>query len=94
MQQASSQVPPSQSQSQSPQQQQPPPNPIANDRALADSSRQGGTAQTMPEPGRGTPTGTRTIEDPSEIDVRALLQKHEELRELINGLMALGIIEQ
>ncbi|CEO59761.1 hypothetical protein PMG11_04424 [Penicillium brasilianum] len=79
--QASSQVPPSQSQSQSPQQQQqPPPTPIANDRALADSSRQGSTAQNMPEPGRGTPTGTRTIEDPSEIDVRALLQKHEELQ--------------
>jgi hypothetical protein len=39
----------------------------------------------MPEPGRGTPTGTRTFEDPSEIDVRALLQKHEELRELIIG---------
>lgn len=81
MQQASSQVPPSQSQPQS--QQQPPPTPIANDRAPGDSSRRGSTAQTMPEPGRGTPTGTRTIEDPSEIDVRALLQKHEELRELI-----------
>jgi hypothetical protein len=76
-------VPP---QSQPPQQQQqPPPTPLANERAPGDSDRRGSTVQTMPEPGRGTPTGTRTLEDPSEIDVRALLQKHEELRELIIG---------
>jgi hypothetical protein len=78
MQQPSTQVPPSQSQ---PQQQQPPSTSLANERAPGDSKRRDSPVQTMPEPGRGTPTGSRTIEDPGEIDVRALLQKHEELRE-------------
>ncbi|KAF3389600.1 hypothetical protein F1880_004479 [Penicillium rolfsii] len=77
MQQASPQVPP---QNQPPPPQQPPSTPLANERAPGESSRRGSAVQTMPEPGRGTPTGTRTLEDPSEIDVRALLQKHEELQ--------------
>lgn len=45
-----------------------------------DSNRRSSTSQNMPEPGRNTPTPNRIREDPSEIDVRALLQKHEELR--------------
>lgn len=45
-----------------------------------DSNRRGSATQNMPEPGRNTPTPNRTREDPGEIDVRALLQKHEELR--------------
>lgn len=56
----------------------------SNDRSQGsqqDSSRRGSASQNMPEPGRNTPTPNRTREDPSEIDVRALLQKHEELRE-------------
>lgn len=74
MQQASAPVPP-------PHQSQQRPPSVANERAPGDSGRRDSTAQTMPDTGRGTPTGTRTIEDPGEIDVRALLQKHEELRE-------------
>lgn len=55
----------------------------SNDRSQGsqqDNSRRGSASQNMPEPGRNTPTPNRTREDPSEIDVRALLQKHEELR--------------
>lgn len=57
----------------------------SNDRSQGsqqDNGRRGSTSQNMPEPGRNTPTPNRTREDPSEIDVRALLQKHEELRKL------------
>lgn len=74
MQQASAPVPP-------PHQSQQRPPSAANERGPVDSGRRDSTVQTMPDPGRGTPTGTRTIEDHGEIDVRALLQKHEELRE-------------
>lgn len=56
----------------------------ANDRPQGSqqgsSNRRGSATQNMPEPGRNTPTPNRTREDPGEIDVRALLQKHEELR--------------
>lgn len=56
----------------------------ANDRPQGSqqgsSNGRSSAAQNMPEPGRNTPTPNRTREDPGEIDVRALLQKHEELR--------------
>ncbi|KAJ5679872.1 hypothetical protein N7462_008116 [Penicillium macrosclerotiorum] len=66
MQQASSQAPPGP--------------PTINDRPPGDSRRGSTTApQAMPETTRGgTPTGNRTREE--DIDVRALLQKHEELQ--------------
>jgi hypothetical protein len=45
------------------------------------SRRASTTTQNMPDqPGRQTPTSSRQREDLSDIDVRALLQKHEELR--------------
>lgn len=70
MQQASAQAPPSSS----------------NDQLSGSSSRRGSaTAHNMPDqPGRQTPTSNRQREDPGDIDVRALLQKHEELR-MFNG---------
>lgn len=57
----------------------------SNDRSQGsqqDPSRRDSASQNMPEPGRNTPTSNRSREEPSEIDVRALLQKHEELRML------------
>lgn len=54
-----------------------------NDRSQGsqpDPIRRSSTSQNMPEPSRNTPSQNRIREDPSEIDVRALLQKHEELR--------------
>jgi hypothetical protein len=50
--------------------------------APPDSSRRG--SDTMPDPGRGTPTHRREDSgeiDLRDIDVRALIQKHDELRE-------------
>lgn len=48
------------------------------------ASRRGSTAQTqsqnMPEQGRQTPTNARARDDVGDIDVRALIQKHDELR--------------
>lgn len=54
----------------------------SNDRSQGSQQEtsRGCASQNMPEPGRNTPTSNRLREDPSEIDVRALLQKHEELR--------------
>jgi hypothetical protein len=43
-----------------------------------DRSRRGSVSNNMPENGRSTPTPRR--EDSGEIDVRALVQKHDELR--------------
>lgn len=49
-----------------------------------DSSRRGSTTQPVPAvEGRNTPTPNRLREDPENIDVRALLQKHEELRKFL-----------
>lgn len=45
-----------------------------------DRSRQGSVSNNMPEPGRSTPTKTHRREGSEEIDVRALIQKHDELR--------------
>lgn len=55
-----------------------------NDRPSGqDGSRRGSTTQPVPAvEGRNTPTPNRVREDPENIDVRALLQKHEELRKL------------
>ena len=55
-----------------------------------DSSRRGSTAQNnsqnMPEQqqSRSTPSGSRTRDDLENLDIRALIQKHDELRKLIN----------
>ncbi|KAJ5138289.1 uncharacterized protein N7515_003137 [Penicillium bovifimosum] len=43
-------------------------------------SRQGSLSNNMPDPGRSTPTNTHRREGSEEIDVRALLQKHDELQ--------------
>jgi hypothetical protein len=43
-------------------------------------SRQGSVSNNMPDPGRSTPTNTHRREDSGEVDVRALIQKHDELR--------------
>lgn len=66
--------------------QAPPPPPSSNDQPSGSSSRRGSaTTHNMPDqPGRQTPNSTRQREDPGDIDVRALLQKHEELR-MFNG---------
>ncbi|KAK5787977.1 hypothetical protein VI817_010473 [Penicillium citrinum] len=56
---------------------------VPNDQQSETSSRRGSaTSRNMPDqPGRQTPTSnTRSREDLGDIDVRALLQKHEELR--------------
>jgi hypothetical protein len=45
-----------------------------------DRSRQGSVSNNMPDPGRSTPTNTHRREGSEEIDVRALIQKHDELR--------------
>jgi hypothetical protein len=55
--------------------------------APPDSSRPG--SDTMPDPGRGTPTHRREDSgeiDVRDVDVRALIQKHDELRESFLGL--------
>lgn len=44
-----------------------------------DRSRRGSVSN-MPENGRGTPTTTHRREESGEVDVRALIQKHDELR--------------
>ncbi|KAJ5125212.1 hypothetical protein N7526_007389 [Penicillium atrosanguineum] len=56
--------------------------PAQNDRSSGqDSSRRGSTTQPVPAvEGQNTPTPNRVREDPENIDVRALLQKHEELQ--------------
>ncbi|KAJ5231181.1 hypothetical protein N7489_011889 [Penicillium chrysogenum] len=43
-------------------------------------SRQGSVSNNMPDPGRSTPTNTHRREDSGEVDVRALIQKHDELQ--------------
>lgn len=43
-------------------------------------SRQGSVSNNMPDPGRSTPTNIHRREDSGEVDVRALIQKHDELR--------------
>lgn len=43
-------------------------------------SRQGSVSNNMPDPGRSTPTKTHRREESGEVDVRALIQKHDELR--------------
>ncbi|KAJ5231865.1 uncharacterized protein N7469_006453 [Penicillium citrinum] len=56
---------------------------VPNDQQSETSSRRGSaTSRNMPDqPGRQTPTSnTRSREDLGDIDVRALLQKHEELQ--------------
>jgi hypothetical protein len=45
-----------------------------------DRSRPGSVSNNMPENGRSTPTNAHRREDSGEIDVRALIQKHDELR--------------
>lgn len=45
-----------------------------------DRSRQGSVSNNMPDPGRSTPTNIHRREDSGEVDVRALIQKHDELR--------------
>lgn len=44
------------------------------------ASRRGSVVQNMPEQGRQTPTNNRTRDESSDPDVRALIQKHDELR--------------
>ena len=43
-------------------------------------SRQGSVSNNMPDPGRSTPTNIHRRDDSGEVDVRALIQKHDELR--------------
>ncbi|KAF4760656.1 hypothetical protein HAV15_006803 [Penicillium sp. str.  len=43
-------------------------------------SRQGSVSNNMPDPGRSTPTKIHRREDSGEVDVRALIQKHDELQ--------------
>ncbi|KAJ5781903.1 uncharacterized protein N7518_010386 [Penicillium psychrosexuale] len=43
-------------------------------------SRQGSVSNNMPDPGRSTPTNTHRREESGEVDVRALIQKHDELQ--------------
>ncbi|CAI7601635.1 unnamed protein product [Penicillium viridicatum] len=43
-------------------------------------SRQGSVSNNMPDPGRSTPTNIHRREDSGEVDVRALIQKHDELQ--------------
>ncbi|KAJ5440570.1 hypothetical protein N7491_002976 [Penicillium cf. griseofulvum] len=50
------------------------------DRSQQDRSRQGSVSNNMPDPGRCTPTNTHRREDSGEVDVRALIQKHDELQ--------------
>ncbi|KAJ5374518.1 hypothetical protein N7517_006524 [Penicillium concentricum] len=50
------------------------------DRSQQDRSRQGSVSNNMPDPGRSTPTNTHRREDSGEVDVRALIQKHDELQ--------------
>lgn len=53
----------------------------SNDQPSGSNSRRGSNTQIMPDqPGRQTPTSNRQREDLGDIDVKALLQKHEELR--------------
>ncbi|KAJ5503847.1 hypothetical protein N7463_006721 [Penicillium fimorum] len=49
-------------------------------RSQHDRSRQGSVSSNMPDPGRSTPTNTHRREDSGEVDVRALIQKHDELQ--------------
>lgn len=48
-------------------------------------SRQGSVSNNMPDPGRSTPTNTHRREDSGEVDVRALIQKHDELRKVFDS---------
>ncbi|KXG53267.1 uncharacterized protein PGRI_003170 [Penicillium griseofulvum] len=50
------------------------------DRSQQDRSRQGSVSNNMPDPGRSTPTNAHRREDSGEVDVRALIQKHDELQ--------------
>ncbi|OQE42919.1 hypothetical protein PENCOP_c003G02585 [Penicillium coprophilum] len=49
------------------------------DRSQQERSRQNSVSN-MPDPGRSTPTNTHRREDSGEVDVRALIQKHDELQ--------------
>ncbi|KAJ5593875.1 uncharacterized protein N7459_000083 [Penicillium hispanicum] len=66
-----------QSPAQAPQPQNQPP---SNEQPPQDSGRRGSTTQAMPEPGRQTPTGNRARDEPADVDIRALIQKHDELQ--------------
>jgi hypothetical protein len=58
-----------------------------------DGSRRGSTTQPVPGvEGRNTPTPNRVRDDPENIDVRALLQKHEELRKFFGLFVMCGVI--
>lgn len=69
--------------------QQPPPPPPPTDRPseTPQASRRGSTVQNMPEPGRQTPTNNRARDETSDLDVRALIQKHDELRMCLSFLV-------
>ncbi|KAJ5393162.1 uncharacterized protein N7487_010803 [Penicillium crustosum] len=43
-------------------------------------SRQGSVSNNMPDPGRSTPTNIHRREDSGDVDLRALIQKHDELQ--------------
>lgn len=76
MQQASALVPPGQQSNDRPSGQQ-----DSSRRGSATQPQPQGQPQNMPsEPARSTPSGTRTREELENIDVRALIQKHDELR--------------
>ena len=58
-----------------------------------DGSRRGSATQPVPvAEGRNTPTPSRVREDPENIDVRALIQKHEELRKICGVYFPCGVI--
>lgn len=58
-----------------------------------DGSRRGSATQPVPvAEGRNTPTPSRVREDPENIDVRALIQKHEELRKICGAYFPCGVI--
>ncbi|EPS33151.1 hypothetical protein PDE_08113 [Penicillium oxalicum 114-2] len=69
-----------QSQSHPPQSQESQGSPSAHEPHSDDSHRQSSQPHTMADTATSTPVGHRGTDDMSEIDVRALLQKHEELQ--------------